>query len=141
MSYLHFQTSAYSAEERGHLLESTTRNFPSIAYSAGFDQVGRYESKILLGGYCSTQNLEHVLGKYRLSARMMFHHLGLRLAHISIIHRCAKATDETGASVRVLLFDCRKAFDFINHNIRVTKIRRLSISLPIVKLEHRLFNF
>ena len=54
------------------------------------------------------------------------------LALISIIHTCAQATDGTGASVRVLLFDYRKAFDLIDHNILVQKIRKLSIPLPIV---------
>ena len=54
------------------------------------------------------------------------------LALISIIHTCAQATDGTGASVRLLLFDYRKAFDLIDHNILVHKIRKLSIPLPII---------
>ena len=53
-------------------------------------------------------------------------------ALISIIHTCAQATDGTGASVRLLLFDYRKAFDLIDHNILVHKIRKLSIPLPII---------
>jgi hypothetical protein len=54
------------------------------------------------------------------------------LALISIIHTCAQATDGTGTSVRLLLFDYRKAFDLIVHNILVHKIRKLSIPLPII---------
>ena len=53
-------------------------------------------------------------------------------ALISIIHTCAQATDGTGASVRLLLFDYRQAFDLIDHNILVHKIRKLSIPLSII---------
>ncbi len=52
-------------------------------------------------------------------------------ALISIIHTCAQATDGTGASVRLLLFDYLKAFD-LDRNILVHKIRKLSIPLPII---------
>ena len=39
-----------------------------------------------------------------------------------MFHHWLQATDGTGAAVRVVLFDYRKAFDFINHKILVTKI-------------------
>ncbi len=48
-------------------------------------------------------------------------------ALISMIHKFAEATDRTGASVRVLLLDYRKAFDLIDHSILVSKIRLLSM--------------
>lgn len=53
-------------------------------------------------------------------------------ALISMLHTWAKATDGTGASVRVLLFDYRKAFDLIDHRILLTKIRQLSIPQFII---------
>ena len=44
-----------------------------------------------------------------------------------MIYKFAEATDRTGASVRVLLLDYRKAFDLIDHSILVSKIRLLSM--------------
>ena len=49
------------------------------------------------------------------------------IALISMLHNWTKATDGTGNSVRVFLFDYRKAFDLIDHTILVNKICLLSI--------------
>ena len=46
----------------------------------------------------------------------------------SMLHQWLEATDGTGAAVRVVLFDYRKAFDLIDHGILVPKI--LSLSIP-----------
>ena len=43
------------------------------------------------------------------------------------VHHRSKATDGTGAAVRVVLFDYRKAFDLINDNLLATKILGLDI--------------
>lgn len=46
-------------------------------------------------------------------------------ALISMIHTWAQATDGTGNVVRVALFDYRKAFDLIDHNILAKKVIQL----------------
>ena len=46
----------------------------------------------------------------------------------SMLHCWAQATDGTGAAVKVVLFDYRKAFDLIDHQILVYNIFKLSIS-------------
>lgn len=46
----------------------------------------------------------------------------------SILHHWMKATDGSRAAVRVVLFDYRKAFDLIYHNLLVCKVLSLSIS-------------
>ena len=51
-------------------------------------------------------------------------------ALISMIHTCSKYTDGTGSTVRVVVFDFRKAFDLIDHNILVRKLKDLNI--PII---------
>ena len=40
-------------------------------------------------------------------------------ALVSMVHKWLQATDGTGAAVRVVLFDDRKAFDLIDHNLLV----------------------
>lgn len=47
----------------------------------------------------------------------------------SMVHNWNKATESTGAAVRVVLFDYRKAFDFIDHTLLVCKV----FNLPIPK--------
>ena len=49
-------------------------------------------------------------------------------ALISMVHEWARATDWTGAAVRVVLLDYKKAFNLIDHQILVNKI--LSLSIP-----------
>lgn len=46
-------------------------------------------------------------------------------ALISMFHHWSQATNGTGAAVRVVLFDYRKAFDLIDHKIPVAKIINL----------------
>ena len=46
----------------------------------------------------------------------------------SMVHEWARATDGTGAAVRVVLLDYKKAFDLIDHQILVSNI--LSLSIP-----------
>ena len=48
-------------------------------------------------------------------------------ALVSMVHKWLQATDGTGAAVRVVLFDYRRAFDLIDHNLVVNKILDLSI--------------
>ena len=45
----------------------------------------------------------------------------------SMVHNWNKATESTGAAVRVVLFDYRKAFDFIDRILLVCKISNLPI--------------
>ena len=45
----------------------------------------------------------------------------------SMLHQWLEATHGTGAAVRVVLFNYRKAFDLIDHGILVQKILCLSI--------------
>ena len=52
-------------------------------------------------------------------------------ALISMIHQWAKATGGTGAAVRIILFDYKKAFDLTNHHILLEKLRNLSIPYNI----------
>ena len=54
------------------------------------------------------------------------------LTLISVIHRWLKATDGNGASVRVLLFDYRKAFDLIDHKILVNKLKQFNIPNSVI---------
>ena len=46
----------------------------------------------------------------------------------TMVHQWLGATDETGAAVRVVFFDYRKAFGSIDHNILVQKI--LGLAFP-----------
>ena len=45
-----------------------------------------------------------------------------------MIHHWAQATDATRAAVRVVLFDYKKEFDLIDHQILIQKIFCLNIS-------------
>ena len=44
-------------------------------------------------------------------------------ALLSMIHKWNAATDGTGATVRVILFDFKKAFDLIDHHLLLSKIK------------------
>ena len=48
-------------------------------------------------------------------------------ALISMVHPWSQATDKSGDAVRASLFDYKKAFDLINHNILVRKPQRFSL--------------
>ena len=54
-------------------------------------------------------------------------------ALISMIHQLVQATDGSGAAVRLVLFDYRKAFDLIDHTLLVQKIYRLAIPRGIAR--------
>ena len=49
-----------------------------------------------------------------------------------MIHKWLEATDGNGTSVRVLLFDYRKAFDLIDHRILVNKLKQVNISNSVI---------
>ena len=51
---------------------------------------------------------------------------------IGLVHNLAKATDGSGALVRVVMFDYKKAFDLIDHHILVTKLHTLDIPPEII---------
>lgn len=53
------------------------------------------------------------------------------LALIGMLHKWTEATDSTGAAVRVMLLDFRKAFDLIDHHLLVNKIRQLNMPLQM----------
>jgi hypothetical protein len=46
-------------------------------------------------------------------------------ALISMVYRWSKATDGSSAAVRIILYDYRKAFDLIDHNILAKRIDTL----------------
>ena len=48
-------------------------------------------------------------------------------ALIHLFHNWSKETDGNSAAVRTILFDHRKAFDFIDHRILVEKLCRLNL--------------
>ena len=54
-------------------------------------------------------------------------------ALISMIHNWTQATDPTGAAVRVVLFDYKKAFDLNDHQILLQKIFSLNIPPSIAR--------
>ena len=51
---------------------------------------------------------------------------------IGLVHNLAKATDGSGALVRVVMFDYKKAFDLIDHHILVAKLHTLDIPPEII---------
>ena len=50
------------------------------------------------------------------------------MALISMLHAWSLGMDRNGATVRTMLFDYRKAFDFIDHSILIEKLCKLDIS-------------
>ena len=64
------------------------------------------------------------------------------MALISMLHHWFKNTDRNGATIRTILFDYRKAFDFIDNTILVKKLGNLNIPRSIINwiidfLSHR----
>ena len=49
------------------------------------------------------------------------------MALISMLHAWSLGTDGNGATVRTMLFDYRKAFDYIDHSILIDKLCKLDI--------------
>ena len=54
------------------------------------------------------------------------------MALISMLHAWFIGTDGNGATVRTMLFDYRKAFDFIDHSILIDKLCKLDIPRSVV---------
>ena len=54
------------------------------------------------------------------------------MALISMLHAWSLGTDRNGATVRTMLFDYRKAFDFIDHSILIDKLCKLDIPRSVV---------
>ena len=54
------------------------------------------------------------------------------LALLEMLHEWTQGTDGNGATIRTLLFDYKKAFDLIDHNILVRKLCALSIPPSII---------
>ena len=55
------------------------------------------------------------------------------MAVISMIHNWSQSTDGSGAAVRTVLFDYKKAFDLIDHGILAEKISKLPIPKAVVR--------
>ena len=53
-------------------------------------------------------------------------------ALVNLIHQWLKATDGTGSDVRILIMDYKKAFDMIDHNLLISKLKRLEINPHII---------
>ena len=49
------------------------------------------------------------------------------LALISMMHKWLLATDKPGNTIRTVLFDFRKAFDLLDHNRLITKLKSLDL--------------
>ena len=54
------------------------------------------------------------------------------MALINMVHHWYLGTDGNGSTVRTILFDYRKAFDFIDHEILINKVCRLNIPRSII---------
>ena len=54
------------------------------------------------------------------------------MALINMLHHWYSGTDGNGSTVRTILFDYRKAFDFIDHEILINKVCRLNIPRSII---------
>ena len=52
--------------------------------------------------------------------------------NISMNYKWLETTDNNGASVRVLLFDYRKAIDLIDHSILVNKMKQVNILNSVI---------
>ena len=49
-----------------------------------------------------------------------------------MVHNWSKATDGSGADVRVFALDYKKAFDFIDHKLLISKLCRYEINPRII---------
>lgn len=49
-----------------------------------------------------------------------------------MVHSWSKATDGSGADVRVFVLDYKKAFDFIDHSLLISKLRHYDINAHII---------
>ena len=53
------------------------------------------------------------------------------VALVSMLHQWLQAADQTGNLVRIVLFDFRKAFDLLDHNQLILKLKSLDLSPQI----------
>lgn len=54
------------------------------------------------------------------------------LALLDMLHNWTMAIDGIGATVRIIMFDFRKAFDLIDHRILTDKLRSLNLPVSVV---------
>ena len=54
---------------------------------------------------------------------------------ISMVRTCLAALDGTELTVRVALFDYRKAFDLVDHNFIVSKLSNFNIRPTVINLD------
>ena len=59
-------------------------------------------------------------------------HSSTTMPLINMLHHWYLGTDGNGSTVRTILFDYRKAFDFIDHEILINKVCRLNIRRSII---------
>ena len=59
-------------------------------------------------------------------------HSSTTTALINMLHHWHLGTGGNGSTVRTILFDYRKAFDFIDHEILINKVCRLNIHRSII---------
>ena len=64
------------------------------------------------------------------------------MALISMLHDWSLGTDGNGATVRTILLDYRKAFDFIDHSILISKLGNLcNLPTSIYSIVNWIVNF
>ena len=49
-----------------------------------------------------------------------------------MVHEWSQGTDGNGSTIRLLLFDYRKAFDLIDHSILISKLSVLDIAPSVI---------
>ena len=54
------------------------------------------------------------------------------IALLNMIHEWITGTDGKGSTVRAILFDCRKAFDLIDHTILIYKLGKLDLPITVI---------
>ena len=54
------------------------------------------------------------------------------IALISMLHHWYLGTDGNGVTVRTILFDYHKAFNLIDHNILIDKLRNLDLPRSVI---------
>ena len=62
------------------------------------------------------------------------------LAFIRMVYKWLEATDGNDSTARVFLFDCRKAFDLIDHRIFVTKLKQMRVPNSMINWVVDLFS-
>ena len=62
------------------------------------------------------------------------------LALISMVYKWLEATDGNDSTAPVFLFDCRKAFDLIDHSSFVTKLKQMKVPNSMINWVFDLFS-